>query len=225
MIHRLSRARQSSGNLMTRSRKAERRAVSPAARADRTFKPNVLSLEEKRVLLLASITGLGNPPYSTKFSPAALNDSDQIIGSDDSANQYLYSGGSWTEYPILGNGFAIPSYICINDSGVVAGSYSISTTIGLRYADGKATPLPPDDVNPYVPGGGLFYGGSTVSSMNNAGDAVGESAGYKIETPSDQPVGPSQQYATLWPAGEQNPDLPAAYRNRASRWGSTIAAR
>jgi hypothetical protein len=204
MIRRLLTCRAKSGLYRFRVQALGEQGVSLTNRARRALKPGVWQLED-RCVLSVSIIGLGSPPASGGFTPTALNDNDQVIGSPDNGEPYLYNGGTWAQYLFLNE--ASYSFVALNNVADAAGSYSLggSAIYGLRFADGKASPLSPTDVNPYVRGGGLYYGGSTAYALDNSGDAVGEAHGYPIDPQTFEIDGDYQQHATIWPDGQQNP--------------------
>ena len=221
MIRRLSLARGCRGYSTTECEKLRRRIARSAGRIGRSCKPQVGLLED-RCLPSATIINLGSPPDASGYTPTALNDLDQVIGTDSNGDNYLYSDGTWDEY-VFSSNLASVTYIALNDDADATGSYVLnlplgtSATYGARYADGMGESLSPNDVAPYVPGGGLFFGGSETSGINSVGVSVGLAYGYPVSPDGSQITGPFEQNATVWEPGEQNPTfLPIPGSNSAA---------
>ncbi len=102
-------------------------------------------------------------------SPNDINNSGQIVGSLSSGTTFLYSGGTVQSLSNIGTalGATRTTGTAINDSGVIAGNYTISGNAwnqGYVYnpSTGVATGL-----------GGLSNYGAIVRDINNAGQVVG----------------------------------------------------
>jgi len=113
-------------------------------------------------------TDIGHPPGMDFFTPAALNDLDEVIGTGTDG-WYLYSSGTWTNI-----GTPIPPYTffhqvsSINDGGAAVGygGASIFSIHGFLYRNGRISDLNALTVGPlakYVTVGGAV-------GINDAGE-------------------------------------------------------
>lgn len=165
----------------------------PCQRRPRRTYPTLWALED-RALLSVTITDLGN------LAPIDLNNNGAVLGTDPTDGPVIDSGGTMTPLPTSFNA----EYIALNDQNQAIGTYSITDTFAMVWTGGSNfTALSPNDVKPYVPYVGLFYGGSDAVAINNHGDVLGVSTGDTIDQNFNSTG--SHNYATLWPAGQQNP--------------------
>ncbi len=108
-----------------------------------------------------------NVVYLGAFSPAAVNASGQVVGTQSSFTTgnkgYLYSGGTLTPLGSLGGGQTVAA--AINDSGMIGGYSTTSSNATHAFVANGSTFT---DVG-VLPGGTTSYG----TALSNSGQLVG----------------------------------------------------